>query len=368
MATLMTFQTALFLAGVALLLVASFMAVLWILAKRIRAWKEQILHAVSIVASNNAHAPETIGKSMAALGVKRAALPNDVFTLREQRDIRALVRQHAVDERPAERRKAVSRYDELRCFLNSLDHPNDAARSYLAIHLHRAARTLDLVPPPYQTSRALELGAYMQMTPALQCVLGYEEVRGGYLGALGTQVIRTATSANKEIFSCAVDLFNAETDTFPYPNEYFDVVLACEIIEHLLWDPAHMLLECSRVLAPGGALVLTTPNVASCTSVGRVLQGDANPQVYSHYPSVHTETPHVREYTPAELQNLLNCCGFQIEYLFTEPIPSENGNEWILTILRHLGFPTDFRGEQTYCVARKCAGAEITRRPKFLYE
>jgi SAM-dependent methyltransferase len=390
----MNFHTALFVVGSVLLLEAIVIAALWALAKRIRAWKEQILRAVSIVESNSAHAHdvtrtmawknrEAFGAEMArlrgevsaaasenreALGAEVAALRNEVSALREQGEFRTLVRKHAAHQRTTERGKSPSRYDEILRFLNSLDHANDASRAYLEIHRHRIARTVDLVPQPGQASRALELGAYLYMAAALKCVLGYAEVRGAYQGESGAKVVRTVESGTQEIFSYTVDMFNVETDVFPYPDQHFDVVLACEVIEHLLWDPAQMLLECSRVLAAGGALVLTTPNIASLTSVHRVLAGETNPQVYSHYPAAHIEMPHIREYTASELEDLLTCCGFRIEYLFTEPIGAGGGSEWISRMLDDLGFPTEFRGEQIYCVARKCAGAKLTRRPQFLYE
>jgi predicted SAM-dependent methyltransferase len=249
-----------------------------------------------------------------------------------------------------------------------LDQTDDAARRYLEIHSHRIARTLDLAPEPDKASRALELGAYLYMAAALKCVLGYEEVRGAYQGELGAEVVRTVESGSQEMFSYTVDLFNVETDIFPYAGEHFNVVLACEVIEHLLWDPVQMLMECYRVLVSDGALVLTTPNIASHTSVQRVLTGETNPQVYSHYPAARIEMPHVREYTASELAELLTCCGFRVEYLFTEAVDGGGGSEWISKMLADLGFPTEFRGEQIYCVARKCAGAKLTRRPKFLYE
>ena len=71
------------------------------------------------------------------------------------------------------------RYDEIAAFVRSMDQPNEGARGYLEIHIPRIARTLELVPAPHSSGRVLEMGAYMQMTPALQCVLGYKEVRAG---------------------------------------------------------------------------------------------------------------------------------------------------------------------------------------------
>lgn len=134
----------------------------------------------------------------------------------------------------------LKRYDEIRGFLRSLDSPNADARGYVDTHFERIARTLTLVPPPGLTRRVLEIGAYMQMTPALACVLGYEDVRAAYYGVLGQAVTKVATVGSREIFRCQIDLFDAEQDAFPYPADYFDTVLACEVIEHLLHDPMHM--------------------------------------------------------------------------------------------------------------------------------
>jgi hypothetical protein len=62
----------------------------------------------------------------------------------------------------------------------------------------------------------------------------------------------------KSAFSCYVDRFGIERHEFPCPDNYFDLVLAAEIIEHMTHGPVWMLLEFRRVLADGGYL----PNVA----------------------------------------------------------------------------------------------------------
>ena len=265
------------------------------------------------------------------------------------------------------------RYEEIASFVRSMDQPDEAARAYLEIHVPRIARTLGLVPPPRSSGRVLEMGAYMQMTPALQCVLGYKEVRGAYFGPLGRVDEKSITVQGREVFHCFVDLFDAEKDRYPYEDGRFETVLACEIFEHLLHDPMHMLLEMRRVLEEGGTLILTTPNVASFTAVARVLEQSGHPQLYSKYPDPRgeysdTEIPHVREYTPPELREAVESAGFEVENLFTETIPGYGTEDRMRDFLTRNNYTAAFRGEQMYCIARKRSALPVTRYPKFLYE
>jgi len=265
------------------------------------------------------------------------------------------------------------RDDEIAAFVRSIDQPDDAARTYLEIHIPRIARTLGLLPPPKSSGRILEMGAYMQMTPALQCVLGYREVRGAYWGPLGRSDEKSVSVGGLEVFRCFVDLFDAEKDRYPYEASRFETVLACEIFEHMLHDPMHMLIEMHRVLEEDGTLLLTTPNVASYTAVARILEQSGNPQLFSKfaYPLgefAETEIPHVREYTPLELREAVESAGFEIENLFTETIPGYDSNLWVPDFLRRNRYSSKFRGEQMYCLARKRSGRKVVRYPHFLYE
>ncbi len=267
----------------------------------------------------------------------------------------------------------MPRYGEILDFVLSLDTPDQGNRQYLEIHRERMATTLSLVPPPFKTASALELGAYMHMTPALHCVLGYPNVRGAYYGPLGKSDRKQSTVGGKTVFECWVDCFDAEKDRFPYEDGSFDCVLACEIFEHLLHDPMHLLLESRRVLTEGGTLVLTTPNVASATAVKRTLEMSGNPQLYSKYADprgeyADTEFGHMREYTPTELTEALEAAGFKVSWLFTTHAPGYHSRDEVLEILVRLGYPTALRGEQMYCVAEKRAALPITRYPRFLYE
>jgi SAM-dependent methyltransferase len=279
----------------------------------------------------------------------------------------------AKPQAPAEIIPPRHRYDEIAEFVRSLDQPDEGARTYLEIHIPRIARTLGLLPGPTSSGRILEMGAYMQMTPALQCVLGYKEVRGAYFGPLGRTDEKSSTVNGQEVFHCLVDLFDAEEDCYPYPDGHFEAVLACEIFEHLLHDPMHMLLEMRRVLEDGGTLLLTTPNVTSYTAVARVLEQSGHPQLFSKYADprgefADTEIPHVREYTPPELREALESAGYEVENLFTEVIPGYGTDTWVKDFLERNGFSNAFRGEQMYALARKRAHLPTVRYPKFLYE
>jgi SAM-dependent methyltransferase len=109
-------------------------------------------------------------------------------------------------------------------------------------------------------------------------------------------------------------LFNVEEDVFPYDDSSFDVVLFCEMLEHLLMDPVATLRQIHRVLKPDGVLVLTTPNVARLDNVLAIVNG-AN--IYDPYSGYGPYGRHNREYNRHELHHLLEFAGFDVEYSFT---------------------------------------------------
>ena len=110
------------------------------------------------------------------------------------------------------------------------------------------------------------------------------------------------------------DLFNVETDPLPYSDDHFDVILFCEVVEHLTNDPLAALMEIRRVLKPGGRLILTTSNSASARNLFKILTGKS---VYDRYSAYGPYGRHNREYTKGELERMLRVLGFSVETSFT---------------------------------------------------
>jgi len=248
----------------------------------------------------------------------------------------------------------------------------DESRGYVETHITRLRRTLELVPPGKAEDRILEMGAYLQITPALRLKLGYGEVRGCYYGPAGNADRKAAVSSHGEEFACELDLFDAEKDRFPYEDEYFSTVLCCELLEHLPNDPMHMMAEINRILKPGGHLLLTTPNISSLRAVSAILQG-YHPGFFPSYlrpneDGVMCDARHNREYTPGEIQLLLADAGFEVEKLETGEFLEEPKPEliWVEDLMRRYKLPSELRGDGIYAVGRK-EGPVSVRYPAWLY-
>ena len=251
--------------------------------------------------------------------------------------------------------------------------PDKSAQGYIQTHITRFEKTLAITPRGASDDRILEMGSYLQITPALKTRLGYGEVRGCYYGPTGKVEERSVRSITGEEFHCALELFDAEKDRFPYGDGYFSTVLCCELVEHLTEDPMHMMSEINRILRPGGYLVLTTPNIGSLRAIQAILAG-YHPGFFPAYirPRKAGEEPearHNREYTAREVALLFHYAGLEMTLLETGPFHDEPKpeHEWVKHLLERYEQPMDLRGDGIYAVGRK-AGPVRERYPAWLYQ
>jgi 2-polyprenyl-3-methyl-5-hydroxy-6-metoxy-1,4-benzoquinol methylase len=101
----------------------------------------------------------------------------------------------------------------------------------------------------------------------------------------------------------AVDL---NCEAVPEPDESFDLVIASEVIEHLIM-PDRVLEEFTRVLRPGGHVLLTVPNVAFWRFRVQALSGQV--------PSVTADTRHLHSFSASLLTQLVGKAGLHVTQL-----------------------------------------------------
>lgn len=113
----------------------------------------------------------------------------------------------------------------------------------------------------------------------------------------------------------------ARADALPFANGSFDLVTCIELIEHIPSDTARQLLaEIKRVMAPGGRLILTTPNYRS---PWRLLE-----PIVSKIGAVDYRQEHITHYTHRRISQLLaetspdqaDVCSFQLAAPFLAPL------------------------------------------------
>ncbi len=213
---------------------------------------------------------------------------------------------------------------EAREFLTGFDHgSHPLAVEYLNVALDRLLVTLDLMPQLPEGARVLELGAMpyfmtsllLQRFPHFKMELANEPDRIKQDGGRVRLVNRKLGIDH----SFTYQGFNIETDRFPYEDRSLDLVLYCEMIEHLMHDPTQSLFEIHRILKPGGYLILSTPNPFRYTNYVRFLRGQ---NIYPPFSGYGPYSRHNREFSAQELRLLLKQCDFEIEELITAYDPA----------------------------------------------
>lgn len=163
---------------------------------------------------------------------------------------------------------------------------------YMLSHFSRYVETLRVVPKTSSRLKVLDIGiASRHLAILVKKLFNYQ--------VFGIDKERPETNHWKKRFDregIEFRLCDLEKNRIPFEDAYFDIVLFCEVLEHLS-NPRITLKEINRVLKGGGTLVLTTPNRASLgTRLGfRMSAG------------------HFREYTVNECISLLEKNGFKIE-------------------------------------------------------
>lgn len=257
----------------------------------------------------------------------------------------------------------------LDAFLRSLGGPGSAPSTfnadYLNTHAKRFAETTQLIGSARRGRRAVEIGVTDYFQVALGTTFGFSEVWGTNFTPDPEQKLykRTVTAAGHSIEATTVSL-DIERELFPVTPGYFDLILFCEVLEHMDIDPMFALAEFNRILPVGGQLIITTPNCCSARNTWKILKG-YRPHFYMQYEKSRSPYRHNFEYDVHAVAQLVEAAGFTIDTLYTrdvfeEPIPQA------LDFLKRNHMPTDHRGDGIFLLATK-AGPVVDRWPYGMY-
>jgi SAM-dependent methyltransferase len=200
---------------------------------------------------------------------------------------------------------------------------------YTRTHAKRFYETLRLLPDLPRNARVLEVGALPYYLTILLKKFRGLNVETLSLFEFEESATTTHTVENVEYgetYDFQYSALNVERDAFPYDDNSFELVLCCEVLEHLLINPSHMLYEIHRVLRPGGFLLLTTPNVIRWGNVFALFKGN---NIYDSYHGNGIYGRHNREFSMAEVRQLLETSGFSVETLYTRTV---YGPTWLNSV------------------------------------
>lgn len=235
--------------------------------------------------------------------------------------------------------------------------------SYHKGHARRMARTIDVLLNAGPEGKVLEIGTSSlvplvldKVAPDLAVTVTHFDLSLPKEHAITLEM----NGVSKEFPAYSV---NIEEEPLPADDETFDVVLCCEVLEHMEVDPMYMLAEVNRVLKPGGLLVLTTPNAASTHSIFKILRG-TEPYFYMQYRHDRSLYRHNYEYSIHSLTAVIAGAGFDpviwTEDSFEDPYVHD------VPKLRSMGYNISNFGDNLFCASRKISGV-VDRHPAIIY-
>ena len=239
------------------------------------------------------------------------------------------------------------------------------AQSYFLSHRSRFEKTLSFIPPAGSGGHAIELAATDFFQISLKSLFGYSVVSGTQKNPnieekLCYKTFEIGKSQSKNLI-VSIDL---ESELLPFEDKTIDLVICCEVIEHLDVDPMFMLSEINRVCKLGAHILLTTPNCCSARNFWKIAHG-YRPHFFMQYEKSRSPYRHNIEYDVSALVTLVTAAGFVARRIEThdvfEPLMQE-----AIDLLKQNDLPLSYRGDGIFLLAQKISGIN-DRWPQGIY-
>lgn len=157
---------------------------------------------------------------------------------------------------------------------------------------------------------------------------------------------------------------NFEDENFPDDVGAYDLIICCEVIEHMDKDPMFLMSQLNLISKENAKLFITTPNAISSRIVFKVLAG-YHPSFFMQYSRDRNPYKHNFEYTPNLLEVLLKASGYnQIKFetldTFEDPFPQG------IELIEKVGMSIENRGDNLFSISEKI-GPISERYPNGIY-
>lgn len=247
--------------------------------------------------------------------------------------------------------------------------------SYVSQHRREYVRTVRDVlghrPPSERPVRVLEIGAFFGVVCIALASLGY-----AVTAADVPEYIDLPEHAERYArFGVKTRGVRLEDFVLPFDDEQFDVIIMCEVLEHLNFNPLPLLKEINRIGAPGSIFYVSMPNVASIFHRIWVAKGHSSGIRVSEFFEQLDPTNsliangHWREYTAYETRQMLEPLGYRIaeQYYFSisDGLPARHLRGWLARKLFKL-WPV-FKENQTTIAVRENRTQLIFDIPKTVH-
>ncbi len=196
----------------------------------------------------------------------------------------------------------------------------------------RAPRLLEFGPSEFSAM-------YARLVPELDLVLADRPVPADYVGFTEARC-RAALGCTGYV---AVDLAStADLDAKLGALGRFDLVVLAEVIEHLPIHPVDVLARVLRLLAPDGALYLTSPNFFAQAHIDQLARGENPCAVYPAAEANWDAHHHYREYEAVEFAEFVRQAGGRVDAFYFSGCWDPPG----------LALPAHRRGNMVFVVRR----------------
>jgi SAM-dependent methyltransferase len=167
----------------------------------------------------------------------------------------------------------------------------------------RAPRVLEFGPSEFSA-------LYRRLVPDVELVIADRPVAPDYIGFTEPRCRDTLGCAGY----IAVDLASAaDMEAKLHRSGVFDLVVLAEVIEHLPIHPGDLLAHLRRLLAPTGALYVTTPNFFAQAHLELLAAGENPCAVYPAGAENWDAHHHYREYEAVELAGFIGAAGLRAD-------------------------------------------------------